>query len=123
MLRRMEPDTVGTGRAEMLTHLRRGTLEYCILASLREGPSYGQALARSLGADRTLVDSEGTLYPLLARLRRRGWVETTWQDSPQGPPRRYYTLTPDGRDALTGFMEVWAPFASAVSRSLEGEAS
>ena len=119
----MEPDPGTAGRAELLTHLRRGTLEYCILASLRDGPSYGQGLARSLGADRTLVDSEGTLYPLLARLRRRGWVDTHWEDSPQGPPRRYYSLTPDGRDALTGFTEVWAPFAHAVSRCLEGEES
>jgi len=119
----MEPQPATLGRTELLTHLRRGTLEYCILARLRDAPSYGQELARALGADRTLVDSEGTLYPLLARLRRRGWVETRWQDSSSGPPRRYYTLTPDGRVALAGFMEVWDPFASAVSRCLEGEES
>lgn len=123
MLRGMEPEGGSSGRTEMLTHLRRGTLEYCILASLRAGPSYGQELARSLGTDRRLVDSEGTLYPLLARLRRRGWVDTTWADSPHGPPRRYYTLTPDGRDALSGFMEVWDPFATAVSRCMEGDES
>lgn len=119
----MEPEVVAPGRTEILTHLRRGTLEYCILARLREEPSYGQELARDLGTDATLVDSEGTLYPLLARLRRRGWVATLWQDSPHGPPRRYYSLTSDGRDALAGFTEVWAPYASAVSRCLEGEAS
>ncbi|WP_372594387.1 PadR family transcriptional regulator [Actinotalea sp.] len=119
----MAPEPTTVARTELLSHLRRGTLEYCILARLRDAPSYGQELARALGAERTLVDSEGTLYPLLARLRRRGWVETLWQDSPNGPPRRYYTLTPDGREALAGFTEVWAPFASAVSRCLEGEAS
>ncbi|MCB2177375.1 MAG: PadR family transcriptional regulator [Actinomycetales bacterium] len=108
-------------RTELLTHLRRGTLEYCLLATLREAPSYGQELARSLGGAGTLIDSEGTLYPLLARLRRRGWVETVWRDSPHGPPRRYYSLTPDGRRAVETFTEVWAPFAAAVTRCLEGE--
>ena len=119
----MEPGPAAPGSAELLTHLRRGTLEYCILAQLRGAPSYGQELARALGAGRTLIDSEGTLYPLLARLRRRGWVDTRWQDSPHGPPRRYYSLTPDGRDALAGFMEVWDPFATAVTRCLKGEES
>ncbi len=107
-------------RTDLLTHLRRGTLEYCILATLATTSSYGQELARSLGGSGALIDSEGTLYPLLARLRRRGWVETVWQDSPHGPPRRYYALTPDGRRALETFAQVWQPYADAVTRCLEG---
>lgn len=114
-------ETVTTG--DLLTHLRRGTLEYCILATLAGEASYGQELARSLGGAGSLVDSEGTIYPLLARLRRRGWVETAWRDSPHGPPRRYYDLTPDGRRALQTFVEVWQPFADDVTRCLEGARS
>ena len=117
----MEPPAATVERTELLTHLRRGTLEYCLLATLREAPSYGQELARSLGGTGALIDSEGTLYPLLARLRRRGWVETVWRDSPHGPPRRYYSLTPDGRRAVETFTEVWGPFATAVTRCLEGD--
>lgn len=116
----MEPEVAALERTELLTHLRRGTLEYCLLATLRDAPSYGQELARSLGTG-GLIDSEGTLYPLLARLRRRGWVETVWRDSPYGPPRRYYSLTPDGRRAVETFAEVWGPFAAAVTHCLEGE--
>lgn len=104
----------------MLAQLRRGVIEYCVLASLADGPSYGQHIARTLGADRTLFDAEGTLYPLLARLRQRGWVETTWQESPLGPPRRYYALTRDGRAALAAFAAVWAPFSAAVASTMKG---
>jgi len=112
----MEPDDEGA----VLTQLRRGTLEYCVLAHLAAGPSYGQDIARALGADPVLFGSEGTLYPLLTRLRRRRWVETTWQTSPHGPPRRYHALTDEGRTALRGFVAVWDPFRSGVDRLMKG---
>jgi PadR family transcriptional regulator len=96
--------------------LRRGTLEYCVLALLGRGPRYGVELVRDLAADRALTATEGTLYPLLSRLRRTGWVETTWQESPSGPPRRYYTLTPEGERVLDRFRTEWVAFRIAVDR-------
>lgn len=98
------------------TALRRGTLEFCVLAFLADGERYGVELVRHLGAEMALATSEGTLYPLLSRLRRSGWVATTWQESPTGPPRRYYTLTPDGRAALAYFKREWVAFRDAVDR-------
>ncbi|MFB9179144.1 PadR family transcriptional regulator [Dactylosporangium sucinum] len=98
------------------TALRRGTLEFCVLALLEQGEQYGVELVRHLGAERTLTTSEGTLYPLLARLRRQGWVETTWRESPSGPPRRYYALTPTGHSALHHFRAEWTAFRDTVDR-------
>ena len=105
---------------DVRTQLRRGTLEFCVLAHLARGPAYGQDIARALGADHVLFASEGTLYPLLTRLRGRGWVDTTWEESPTGPPRRYHRLTDTGRAALDAFVEVWRPYRTAVDRLLEG---
>ena len=109
----MEP-----GAERILTHLRRGALEYCVLAMLRTGPRYGLDIARTLSDGGVLMRGEGTLYPLLARLRKAGLVETTWQESTTGPPRRYYALTPDGERALTQFTSTWAPFRDAVDAAL-----
>jgi PadR family transcriptional regulator PadR len=67
------------------------------------------------------VTSEGTIYPLLARLRQEGMVETSWYESPQGPPRRYYRLTEDGRAALDAFTVQWRQFRQAVDLVLEGD--
>lgn len=108
------------GEDEIATNLRRGTLEFCVLGVLAENPSYGLELARRLGTDVPLLASEGTLYPLLARLRRSGWVQTTWQESTSGPPRRYYEITADGRAALDAFLGVWGPFVAAVNHTVKG---
>ena len=101
---------------QLATSLRRGTLEFCVLALMEDGEQYGVELVRRLGAERTLTTSEGTLYPLLARLRRAGRVETVWRESPAGPPRRYYALTPDGHAALSVFRDEWSAFRDTVDR-------
>ncbi|HYX84131.1 MAG TPA: PadR family transcriptional regulator [Gaiellales bacterium] len=101
------------------TQLRRGVIEYCVLALLRNGERYGFELVRTLSAVDGMVTTEGTLYPLLARLRREGVVETTWRESPSGPPRRYYRLTSAGRSVLASFTEDWTRFRDAVDTLLE----
>ena len=101
-----------------LSQLRRGVLEYCVLALLREGERYGFEIARTLGGEDRMVTSEGTLYPLLGRLRREGSVETTWRESPSGPPRRYYRLTPRGEESLRSFSTEWRRFSATVDRLL-----
>ena len=103
-----------------MTHLRRGALEYCVLALLDGPPRYGLDLARTLGADGLLLTSEGTLYPLLTRLRKNGLVDTTWAESSSGPPHRYYALTPEGRKGLEEFRLIWAPFRDEVDATLDG---
>lgn len=105
----------------MLTHLRRGALEYCVLAMLDPTPRYGLDIARRLGDDGILLTSEGTLYPLLARLRKNGLVDTSWVESTSGPPRRYYSLTSPGRSAVQSFRATWTLFRDAVDASLEGD--
>ena len=100
--------------APVISQLRRGVLEYCVLAQLRDEERYAFELVRTLGEADGMVTSEGTLYPLLSRLRREGLVETTWRESPSGPPRRYYTLTPRGEDVLETFTAEWARFCRSV---------
>ncbi|EXU92525.1 PadR family transcriptional regulator [Streptomyces noursei] len=99
-----------------LSQLRKGVLEYCVLSLLRDGPRYSTELLRELANTGALATSQGTVYPLLARLRREELVTTDWSESPSGPPRRYYALTGTGRAALDDFTSVWVDFAAAVDR-------
>lgn len=101
----------------VLTNLRKGIVEFCVLAIIGEGAAYGFALARRLEAD-GLVASESTLYPLLARLRSAGLVESEWRESEAGRPRKYYTLTDAGSLALRAFQATWEPLRDAVDRTL-----
>lgn len=103
----------------ILTHLRRGALEYCVIAMLQEQELYGLDIARRLTVDGILMSGEGTLYPLLARLRKAGLVDTQWRESVEGPPRRYYSLTQDGRSALAAFTRTWKPFRDAVDTATQ----
>ena len=103
----------------MLSQLRRGVLEYCVLAALREGERYGYELVAHLAAADGLLTSEGTIYPLLGRLRKDGVVATTWRESSSGPPRRYYSLTPKGHETLARFSGEWVRFRRTVDEILE----
>ena len=99
--------------------MRRGVLEFCVLALLSENERYGFDIVRTLADADGLVISEGTLYPLLTRLRREGLVSTSWQESTSGPPRRYYRLTRQGRTALNAFRADWRTFRDAVDDVLD----
>ena len=116
----MVAETAGP-TAGLIAQLRRGVLEYCVLAMLETEARYAFDLVRDLAEIDGMVTSEGTIYPMLARLRRDGAVESTWQESPSGPPRRYYRLTPDGRRALKGFRNEWARFRDSVDRVVKGD--
>ena len=105
-------------RETLISQLRRGVLEFCVLALLRDGERYSYELVRALGDADGLVTTEGTLYPMLGRLRREGVVDTTWRESPSGPPRRYYRLTADGQAALDGFVIEWTRFRDSVDALL-----
>ena len=105
-------------RESLVTQMRRGTLEYCVLALLRDQPRYGFDLVRTLGAADGLVTSEGTIYPLLSRLRRDGLVTTTWHESPSGPPGATTSSPTEGQQALALFTTEWDRFTDAVDRLL-----
>jgi PadR family transcriptional regulator PadR len=113
----MEP---GDAR-NVLSQLRRGTVEYCVLALLRDDERYGFELVRMLSHVDGLVTSEGTIYPLLSRLRRDQLVTTFWRESEAGPPRRYYRLTDAGQAALQEFTEEWTRFRDGVDALLTQE--
>ena len=102
--------------AGLSTGLRRGTLEFCVLAMVEQEDRYGTEIVRCLGDEPTLAASEGTIYPLLSRLRRAGWLDSKWSESPSGPPRRYYTLTDSGRSTLEHFRVEWTSFRQTVDR-------
>jgi PadR family transcriptional regulator PadR len=102
----------------LVSQMRRGALEYCVLALIQQTPRYAFEMIEALGRTGMLT-SEGTLYPLLSRLRRDGLVKTEWRESTDGPPRRYYELTGDGRRALTAFKNEWMSFRGAVDAILQ----
>jgi PadR family transcriptional regulator PadR len=104
-----------------IAQLRRGVIEYCVMALLERDQRYGFDLVRELTSTDGMETSEGTLYPILGRLRRDGLVESTWQESPSGPPRRYYRLSSRGRQTLAEFRREWTRFTSAVDQILGGE--
>jgi PadR family transcriptional regulator len=108
----------GTAR-KIPAELSRGVVEHCVLALIGEGESYAFEIVRVLG-ERDLVTSEGTIYPLLSRLRRDGLVSTTWRESDAGPPRRYYRITDTGRRVLERFIDDWTSFRDAVDALLVG---
>jgi PadR family transcriptional regulator PadR len=107
------------GLDTLITQMRKGALEYCVLALLKDQARYGFEIVQRLGQIDGMLTTEGTMYPLLGRLRRDGLVETAWKESSAGPPRRYYKLTAGGQRALRGFKDEWTTFRAAVDMILE----
>ena len=96
------------------TQLRKGLLELAILNSLGGNALYGYEIVRRLGDIDGLVISEGTVYPILSRLRNENLVETFIEESPEGPPRKYYQLTARGREALRRMNGHWERLHEAI---------
>jgi PadR family transcriptional regulator PadR len=98
--------------------LRKGCLELAILAALWEGRSYGLEILRLLERNSDLVVTEGTIYPLLNRLKAVELVESEWVESEGGHPRKYYWLTGNGRKRAVEMAKVWGRFSSSMARLL-----
>lgn len=98
--------------------LRKGCVELAVLASLWDARLYGLQILRQLESFSGLTVSEGTIYPLLTRLAAAGWVEAEWQESSQGHPRRYYSLTPAGRTRLMEMTHAWSKLTSNIDQLL-----
>jgi PadR family transcriptional regulator PadR len=94
--------------------LRKGSLELAILAALWEGPCYGLEIIRRLEDGSDLVVVEGTVYPLLNRLKALGLVQSEWVESDGGHPRKYYTLTAAGRHRAREMARIWETFSSTL---------
>jgi PadR family transcriptional regulator PadR len=98
--------------------LRKGCLELAILAALWDGRLYGLEILRRLESDSDLVVSEGTVYPLLSRLKVLGLVRSEWVESDSGHPRKYYALTPAGKQRSREMAALWMRFSSSMNRLL-----
>jgi PadR family transcriptional regulator PadR len=96
--------------------MRKGVLEITILGLLASGERYGSEIVDALSSRRELAITAGTVYPLLSRLKRAGVVESTWCESPIGPPRKYYRLTGTGRRELDAMARVWADMTDEVDQ-------
>ena len=105
-----------------VSQLRKGVVEVVVLGLLASGERYGSELVEALSSQRELAISGGTVYPLLSRLKRAGLIESTWRESPVGPPRKYYRLTQQGRDELETMSAAWRSVSRAVDLLL-GEVS
>ena len=99
--------------------MRKGCLEMAVLASLWHGRLYGLEILRVLERDSSLVLAEGTIYPILNRLRADGLVQSEWVEAEAGHPRKYYELTAAGRDRATRMAEIWTQFSAGLGRLIE----
>jgi transcriptional regulator len=100
--------------------LLHGTLDVLILKTLAGGPRHGYGIARSIesASDEAVIVEEGSLYPALYRLERRGWLDAEWTTSELRRRAKFYRLTPRGRAQLDAETEVWRAFAAGVSKIL-----
>ena len=93
--------------------MRKGVLEFCILSILEGGESYTSEILTQL-KDAKLLVVEGTIYPLLTRLKNAGLLTYRWEESTSGPPRKYYGLTETGKIFLNGLNSTWGDLVKAV---------
>ena len=100
--------------------MRKGILEYCILHIISRGEVYASDMLDELTAAKMIV-VEGTLYPLLSKMRREGTVDYDWQESEAGPPRKYYRLTARGRSQLEELSEYWTNISQTLESLGRGE--
>lgn len=97
------------------SQMRKGILEYCILSIISRNEAYASDILETL-KDAELLVVEGTIYPLLTRMKNEGLLSYRWQESTGGPPRKYYTLTPDGEELLTQLNQEWQSICQAINQ-------
>ena len=97
--------------------MRKGLLEFAVLLLISQGEAYASGIIKELQRSELLV-VEGTLYPLLNRLKTVGLLSYSWQESASGPPRKYYALTSSGKDAIGEFARTWKSLATPITSLL-----
>ena len=113
-------DYLETEKERRVTQLRKGILELAIMGSLYSEHHYGYSLVRVLMGDGSLSLREGTVYPILTRLDKEGLVRSEWVESDQGPPRKYYSLTANGRKLFESLMPEFDQLVTLVKQSRNG---
>jgi PadR family transcriptional regulator, regulatory protein PadR len=98
------------------SQMRKGVLEYCILSIIKNNEAYASDILDRL-KEAELIVVEGTLYPLLTRLKNEGLLNYRWEESTSGPPRKYYGLTEEGQDFLRALDTAWTELVAAVERT------
>lgn len=101
--------------SNLKSQMRKGLLEYCILSIISRDEAYASDILDILKTSQLLV-VEGTLYPLLTRMKNEGLLSYRWQESTGGPPRKYYALTPDGQQLLLQLDQEWQSISVAISQ-------
>lgn len=110
--------------SSLASQIRKGIAEGAALAALAScDEMYALQLGKVLRQHGGIIGGEGTLYPLLARMHKQGWVADSWQPGSGGPPRRCYRITAAGRQALAEFEEFWNPLVSGVDLLLKSNAT
>lgn len=119
----MAPEAKREDEKRIERELKRGSLELIVLHLLAPGEAYGYEIVSKLTAETNgaLEVTDGTLYPVLYRLERGGFVAVRWETPERGVPRKYYRLTDAGRDELVRLRHEWTTFAKAMSRLLRQE--
>ena len=95
------------------SQMRKGMLEFCVLLLMRTGDAYSSEIIKRM-KDARLIVMEGTLYPLLTRLKNDGLLTYRWEESPSGPPRKYYSITPTGLSFLRQLQQSWEEIAHTI---------
>lgn len=106
--------------ASWVTQLRKGIAEFIVMVALRDREAYGYEILQLLVTVRHLDLGESTVYPLLGRLAREGYLSVRLADSPAGPPRRYYRLTPSGQKRLQEMSQYWEELTQSIA-NINGE--
>lgn len=101
------------------TQMRRGVLEYSILLILACGDEYASSIIQKM-KDVNIIVAEGTIYPLLIRLKKLGLLNYRWEESTQGPPRKYYMITSLGREQLSGLDNAWEELSKGIETIRKG---
>lgn len=95
------------------TTMRRGTIEISLLAILSHGEAYTSDLVNIL-TERGVLVIEGTVYPILSRLKKQGYLEYRWEESTQGPPRKYFSLSKTGKEYYQAVLKIWEEMVDMV---------
>lgn len=115
----MNENTEGSLTAQSEIQMRKGVLVYCVLLLLKDGKVYTSELLKAL-RDAELIVVEGTLYPLLNRLAKDNLLSYEWQESEQGPPRKYYSLTKDGSELLNDLRRTYHKLHASIKALEKG---
>ena len=119
MTRFLSPTAESEASEKWEAQMRKGCLEMAVMASLWIGRLYGLEILRVLERDSRLVLSEGTIYPILNRLRAEGLLNSQWVEAEAGHPRKYYELTAAGRERAVRMAGIWTEFSAGLASLIE----